>query len=163
MSIRQERLAKGLCPDCGAEAAPYRLCDRCRFKGLLGRILRKGATHGSLTAEKRGRTYFYGLGDPSLDFEYREAQPGDKRLRPRVGGIPVDVEHELIEILRRNGKPMQIDKIYEAWGRLRLRRGRESAASDLANIIVGRQKQEAKLARRAERHRKMLAAQEARN
>ena len=87
------------------------------------------------------------------NFEYREAQPGDKRLRPRLGNIPVDVQRELVALLLRNGQPMHIDEIYAAWGKLRLRSVRDSAAADLLHIVAATTKRE----RRAERNRNVEA------
>ena len=126
MSLRQERIAKGLCPNCGSEAAPYYLCGRCRFRELIGRFLRKAAKAGVVKREQRGRQSYWSRLDRAKfdDVDYREAtREDDKRLRPRVKGVPVDVEAEIMSIFTRAGKPLTVEEIYAAWGHMRLRSG----------------------------------------
>jgi DNA-binding MarR family transcriptional regulator len=157
-----QRVAKGLCPYCGEEAAPYYLCDRCRLMRKLYRVLSKGRSAGDIRTERspedrRKRRHW--LTDDARaalkagtdrDWNYREVtNPDDGRLKPRIRNIPVDVENELIKIFRDAGEPLTEAEVYEAWGRLRLRKGRASAAADMAQIIRSGRKQSAKAARRA--------------
>lgn len=160
-TIREDRLAKGLCPQCGAEAAPYRLCGQCRFRGLIYRLLRKGEKAGEIASRKQGREKRVWKVDHNKKwtFSYNEVtDESDGRLRPKLRGIPVDVERQLIKIFETAGKPLTLDEIMTAWGTLRLRAGRTSAAMDLAYIVEAKRKRAAKMARRAERQRKQLVA-----
>src|SRR4051812_7314536 len=40
-TIQQERTAKGLCPRCGEEAAPYYLCQKHRDIAKIARIMKR--------------------------------------------------------------------------------------------------------------------------
>lgn len=156
--IGDERIARGLCSNCGKEAAPWRLCGQCRFAEKIRRVLRKAKKHGLVKRTQKGRDVKWSLTDKDWSgVGFREAQEGDKRLEPRLGGIPVDIEDELVGILVASGVPMNEKELVEAWGRLRVRRGRESAAKDLAYVIEARRNQAAKISRRAERHSRMSA------
>ena len=158
MSLSQQRVAKGLCPKCGAEAAPYYLCDRCHFRGQLHRFLASGRKQGLVEQlvdpDDRRKRRFRATGPGIVHkMSYNGLDPGD-RSAPRLKRIPVDVERELAAILEQAGKPLDVDEIVEAWGRLRVRnqkRQRISVASDLAYIIESRRRRSEKLARRAAR------------
>jgi hypothetical protein len=140
--LKQERINKGLCPDCGEQAAPYYLCDRCRYINMVRRVCEKGVKAGTFRCKKKGRHKLYGIADPTIDFDYREAAPLDKRLAPRINGIPVDVKEDIYTILYRAGKPLTEEEIRYAWGKLRLRKGRTSAAHDMATILKAKEKRE---------------------
>ncbi len=164
MSIRQDRINKGLCPDCGKDAAPYLLCGSCRLKAKIGRILRRMARSGAVTRAQSGRTATWAMtyhADSSIMTKERAEKilneigwrpdpvEGDKRLRPRLGKIPVDVEKELYDLMVRMARPATIEEIMEAWGRLREKRRTESAAGDLARIIDAKRRRDEKNAKRA--------------
>lgn len=149
MGVREERLAKGQCPNCGEDAAPYYLCGRCRLGAKLGRVLRKAHAAGTVSkhpVEGDGRQvawmktdklatlgvlYEGGRGDP---------KPGDKRLEPRLRGVPVDVEKELVNMLRGAERPVTEAEIYRAWGALRTNRKSNSPAQAMAAIIKAERK-----------------------
>jgi hypothetical protein len=161
MSLRQERIAKGLCPKCGAEAAPYYLCQRCHLRGQIYRFCASTQKQGLIEIsvdpdDKRKRRVR--AAHPHIDVDqisYSGLGLGE-RAAPRLKRIPVDVERELVALLERAGKPLHVDEIIEAWGRLRVqsqRRQRISVAIDLTYIIESRRRQTDKLARRAARAR----------
>lgn len=149
-NVRRDRIAKGQCPNCGKEAAPFYLCGECRFKGKVVRGLDRGAKYGGFTRERRKDGVYYGLGDSRAwdAIKWRaEAKDGDKRLSPRLRGTRVDVERTLVEIIRYAGKPCTLEEIKAAWGRLRAKRDTPLAA-DLARIIVAEDRRKAKAAKR---------------
>lgn len=80
----------------------------------------------------------------------------DKRGRPRLRGISVDVEATLVAVIERIGRPCALEEILSAWGKLRDRRT-APLASDLATIIAAKDKREAKMKRRAQRCAKEIA------
>lgn len=152
MSVQKERVAKGLCPRCGKEAAPYYLCARCRRADKFRRVLNSGAKHGAVTKKRSDedrRTHLWSLADRDVDWSYNEAREDDRRCLPRLRNVPIDVEAELIEILREEGKSMREDEIMAAWGKLRLRNGKGSIARQLAYLIEAEQKRRARAAARA--------------
>lgn len=162
--IRQDRVNKGLCPDCGKEAAPYRLCHSCRMKGVIRRCLRSGVKAGAITASKDDRDkrkVLWNLTDRNANWEFRSAYDanevtgkswgdGDGRTRPRLARVAVDVERELVDILRRIGRPATEYEIVAAWGQLRQERKHGTAAADMAVIIKAQDKRNRKAARRLE-------------
>ncbi len=167
MKIQQTRINAGLCPNCGKEAAPYYLCPDCRGLKSLGGMLNRGEKYHIFTSERRGRTKLWRTGSyqgnrPPSEVMGSKPMPlwgegkggDDKRLRPRVGKIPVNVEKELMGILLRLGAPATCEEIMGAWGKLRVRRGRASAACDLAALIKAER-------RRERRNRKRLYKQAA--
>jgi hypothetical protein len=144
--LTKNRLAKGLCPHCGAEAAPYRECETHRFQRLIGRILRRMEARGFAQRAREGHADVWsrvpGAG-PLPEGIYREAQEGDKRLQPRLHHIPVDIEQELRALFAKmDGGPIAEEEILEAWQRLRLRTGRVSVAHDLVALILAQRKRE---------------------
>lgn len=159
-SIRQERAAKGLCPNCGKEAAPYYLCAECRFKAKIIRVMNRVEKAGALRKERRGRDTMWSMaywGNDRLTKEdvdgiiekmrwHPDPKEGDGRLRPRLGKIPVDVEKELFALMTEMARPATIEEIVAAWGRLREKRRTSSAAGDLARIIEAQRKRERKAA-----------------
>lgn len=156
-NVKRERIARGQCPNCGKEAAPYYLCHDCRLKGKIVRVLNRGAAVGGFKKERRGRESWWSMGDDKLlgTLKWRpDPKEGDGRLAPRLRGIRIDVEATLVEVIRRIGRPCTLEEILAAWGRLRERRT-APLASDLACIIAAADKRK----RRAEKR----AAVEARN
>lgn len=160
MTIAQERLAKGLCPRCGEEAAPYRLCFSHRAEEMIRRCLRNGVTAGAIDAVREGGRVTYGLTkageDKTAPWDFRAAFEGkagwnDKRYKPRLGRIPVDVEAELIGIFTRLARPATIDEILAAWGKLRQERKHRTAAGDLAAIIAAERRRNERAAKRLTR------------
>lgn len=155
MSTRQERINKGLCPNCGKIAAPYYLCGECRFGAKLGRILNRATKGGGLSTTKRdGKTYYSLVSTEKFDAVGWRADPKDSdgRLRPRLRKVPVDVEATLVAILRDAGKPCSIDEIHEAWGKLRAGKV-GTVVGDMQRIMAAKEKRERrakKLARIAE-------------
>jgi hypothetical protein len=147
--LQQKRILAWQCPLCGKEAAPWRLCYDHRLGVRLYNALRNGVRVGSLKRDEQKR---YFIGDPNAKGRWGSApihvSETDKRGRPRLRGISVDVEATLVAIITRIGRPCTIEEISEAWGRLRDRRS-SPLASDLATIIAAKDKRAAKMARRA--------------
>ena len=152
----RERVAAGLCPKCGNEAAPYYLCGKCRDMERLRRALWAGVKSGDLTEEKRGSKSYWGASDALRRGEQSnvnwargfELSSDDRRFQPRIGRIRVDVDRTLIDIMQRIGRPCAIEEVYAAWGRLRARRT-GPVAGDLASIIAADDKRARRLARNA--------------
>jgi hypothetical protein len=149
--LRRDRLNKGLCPHCGAEAAPYRECETHRFQRLLGRILRRMEARGFAQRAREGHADVWsrvpGAG-PLPEGIYREAQEGDKRLQPRLHHVPVDIEQTLkVMFTHLRGGPVTEAEILAAWSKLRERKGRVSAAQDLALLILAQRKRERRATR----------------
>lgn len=154
---RQARINAGLCPRCGEEAAPYYLCDRCRRLKSLTSGLEQMEKAGRVKSGFDGRFKVWSAGpnidDPTMPSNVRarpvwgEGRAGDKRLRPRIGRIPVDVERELAALIAAHGRPVTIEQINCAWGRMRLRKKRASAAKDLMTIIKADEKRASRLER----------------
>lgn len=150
MSLRQERVAKGLCPNCGKEAAPYYLCWNCRAKARFRRTLDRGAKVGALSKERRADGVYFSL--PKVRPE-KTAKWGstpvtglpdsDGRSQPKLRGVRVDVEATLIEVIRVIDRPCTIEEIMAAWGKLRDRRN-SPLPVDLAAIIAAQDKRERK-------------------
>lgn len=153
MSIAQERIAKGQCPNCGKEAAPYYLCGNCADRQKVYRVLREGERAGGFKGERRGKLKYWSIRDTKIldDLVARSRSPaklGDKRLQPRLRGFRVDVEATLLEVIRHVGRPMHTEEIIEAWGKLRDRRT-SPLAHDLARIVAAEDKRKRKAARQA--------------
>lgn len=147
--VKRERIARGQCPNCGKEAAPYYLCHDCRLKGKIVRVLNRGASVGGFRKERRGRESWWSMGDGAkLDtLTFRpDPKPGDGRLAPRLRGIRVDVEATIVAIMQQLGRPVTLDEILAGWGRLRERRT-APLASDLACIIAAADKRKRKSAK----------------
>jgi hypothetical protein len=149
--IAHQRILAGQCPLCGKEAAPYRLCYDHRFRQRMDRALKKGVRLGALKKDHLKR---YFIGDESKSAEWvKHGTPihlpeSDKRGRPRLRGIAVDVDATLIKVVEHIGRPCTIEEITAAWGRLRDRRS-APLATDLATIIAAQDKRARKMAKRA--------------
>jgi hypothetical protein len=124
----------------------------------LERSLRRGEKHEYFNSEKRsdGKRYWTvgaKVDDPAVqEYMGKWAAPinlpeTDRRGRPRLRGISVDVEATLVAIVGRIGRPCTLEEITEAWGRLRDRRS-SPLPSDLAVIIAAKDKRERKMAKR---------------
>jgi ribosomal protein S18 len=165
----KDRVANGLCPNCGKEAAPYRLCWDCRQLGRLTRALKKGQNLGVFNTLGAGKNALWTIN--------KNAPPGasekigkwgtpwhlpdtDLRGKPRLRGIRVDVEATLIKVIEFIGRPATIEEIVAAWGRLRDRRS-APLANDLGRIIAAADKRARKAARRAEAWQKSQAGSSA--
>jgi hypothetical protein len=153
---KQYRIDHGLCPLCGKEAVPYYLCQEHRSRNAFTRMLNRMSDRGIISREKDGgKVYYKHLpgGRSVHDFPWGkmlwEMDSNDKRLRPRLGRRPVDLDDTLIEIFETAGKPLRIDEIIAAWGKLRSKRKTESLAGDMRTIIAAQHKRDAKNARRA--------------
>jgi hypothetical protein len=145
MTLRQDRLARGLCPNCGKEAAPYFLCGDCRFKAKIVRVLNRGGKVGGFKKERRGRAVYWSIGnEAALDTLVWRPDPkeGDRRSRPRLGRVPVLVENELVKLIESMDRPATLEEIMEAWARLREKRRTSSAAGDMAKIIEAKRRRE---------------------
>lgn len=153
MSLRKERAAKGLCPECGAEAAPYYLCDECHRRRQVGRILREMTRQGFLEEGRdpndRRKVTTRWTGKPGWEEKatWRGMDYGE-RGKPRLRGVPVDVETELVRITVAAGRPMSAEEIAAAWVRLRPRPGRPAAPA-MAAIVAAGDKRARKRARNA--------------
>jgi hypothetical protein len=154
---RQHRVDHGLCPQCGKEAAPYYLCPDCRSLGSMTRLLNKMAREGLAVKAKQGRCNVFSPG-PRIDAEDRfekwgkfvwDMKPDDKRLKPRLGRRPVDLDETLLSIFTDAGKPLSIEEVCAAWGRLRTRRKTASLAGDMTAIIKAQRRREERAAKRA--------------
>lgn len=147
--IARQRILAGQCPLCGKEAAPWRLCYEHRMHARIGNTLRNGIRVGAL---KMDAQKLVSLGDPNAKGRWGSTPihvpETDRRGRPRLRGISVDVEATLVAIITRIGRPCSIEEISEAWGKLRDKRS-SPLASDLATIIAAKDKREAKMKRRA--------------
>jgi hypothetical protein len=157
--LQQQRILAGQCPLCGKEAAPYRLCYTHRQTLKLDRMLKRGEKHEYFNSEKRsdGKRYWTvgtKVDDPAVQERMAKwstpwhLPETDRRGRPRLRGISVDVEATLVAVVTRIGRPCTLEEITEAWGRLRDRRT-SPLPSDLATIIAAKDKRERKMARRA--------------
>ena len=150
MTRAQERIAKGQCPRCGKEAAPYYLCPDHRFEGQIVRICNRATNAGGLSKEKRGgRIYYRWQSQEGWDaVKWRpEAKEGDERLAPRLNGKRVNIEQTIINIMRHIGRPVTIEELTIAWGKLRAKRDAPLAA-DLSRIIIAEDRRKAKAAKR---------------
>ncbi len=165
--LQQTRILAGQCPLCGKEAAPFRLCYDHRQEGRLVRSLKRGERHEYFNSEKRadGKRYWTvgkKINDPDIrNYMGKWSIPlhlpeSDRRGRPRLKGIPVDVEALLIAIITQIDRPCTIEEITAAWGKLRDRRS-SPLASDLATIIAAKDKREAKMAKRAAQNQEACA------
>lgn len=162
MGIREDRIAKGQCPNDGKEAAPYRLCFDCRQQLRINRSLNRGARLGALTVLGTGAAALFSINKNASEGANRQwgkwstkviLPENDGRGKPRLRGQRVDVEATLIKVIEFIGRPCTIDEISEAWGRLRSKRT-SPLASDLACIIRAadkRKRRAAKLAAIVER------------
>jgi hypothetical protein len=154
MSLSDDRIAKGQCPRCGKEAAPYYLCYECRSRLRFARNINRGAKVGALVKEKRIEgTYFSLPKNPPLKTARWGSTPihlpeSDRRGHPRLRGTRVDVEATIIEVIRNIGRPCSIKEIESAWGRLRAKRS-DPLPYDLSRIIVAADKRVRKMAKRA--------------
>jgi hypothetical protein len=151
ISLQQQRILAGQCPLCGNEAAPYRLCYNHRLSARMNRTLKRGVRLGALKIDNLHR---YSIGTGDNDGRWGKwgtkivLPESDKRGRPKLRGIQVDVEETLVKIMERIGRPCTVDEISAAWGKLRDRRY-SPLASDLATIIAARDKRARKMERRA--------------
>lgn len=152
---RAERIAKGQCPTCGKEAAPYLLCWSCRLRPRVDRAMARGVKTGAVVQLPGD---FFGLpkggADPKADREWEKwstpivLDENDGRGKPRLRGIRVDVGATLLEVMRHIGRPAHMEEILAAWGRLRSKRT-DPLAGDLGRLIVADEKRARKLAKRA--------------
>lgn len=156
MTLAQDRILRGQCPNDGKEAAPFRLCYDCRQSSRVRRALKKGAKYGVFKSLGKGKHSLWMIGDKSNNPEAlrksnRNGTPfhlpdTDRRGRPRLRGITVDVEATLMQVVGHIGRPCTIEEITFAWGKLRDRRI-SPLPTDLARLI----KAEDKRKRRAEK------------
>lgn len=157
MKNRQYRIDHGLCPVCGDEAAPYYLCHKHRQIGMVGRMLKLMAQRGVVEQSKEnGRNYYRvapGHERRVDEFSWRprgsELDPNDKRFRPRLGRRPVDLDETLVQIFLDAGRPLQIEEVVAAWGRLRSKRKTESLAGDMRALIEAQRLRDMRNAKRA--------------
>lgn len=154
----QERISKGLCPQCGGEAAPYRLCFACRQKLRLNRCIGRGVKTGVVLVTGNGRNATYTLnpmkptqGDREWNKWATQGKPpeDDGRFKPRLRGVRVDVEGMLVAIIEQIGRGCTIEEIAEAWGHLRAKRD-APLPMDLARVISAKDKRERKARKYAE-------------
>lgn len=162
MTLRKERAAKGLCPNCGEMAAPYYLCGKCHCLNQLRKMAR--TMPGRFTWEpdpSDRRRKLIGLASwvGRLEIEEmavlkpRELDFGE-RGKPRLRGVPVNVQEELLGILARAGRPMSEEEIIAAWVKLRPRPNAGSVAANMARVVAAQDKR----ARRMARNRAMAGA-----
>jgi hypothetical protein len=154
---RQHRIDHGLCPICGEEAAPFYLCHDHRTYAAFERMLNRMSERGIAKKEKiKGKNYWSipaGWNGPRVeDFHWNprmgELKLSDKRLRPRMGRRPIDLEDTLVEIFREAGKPLTMEEVHAAWGALRSKRKTASLAGDMVAIIKAQRRREERNAKR---------------
>ena len=155
---KQFRVDHGMCPECGREAAPYYLCGQHRTLGAMTRMLNRMANRRTIKKEKVGRANHWSIlkgGAEVADFQWAksafEMEASDKRLRPRLNRRPVDLDETLHEIFITAGKPLLMEEIYAAWGKLRSKRKSASLAGDMAAIIQAERRRAERNAKRAAR------------
>jgi hypothetical protein len=160
MEQRQYRIDHGLCPECGRESAPYYLCEEHRQLNSLTRMLNRMADRGVLQKEKQGGKSYYSPGVNSArcgDFSWRQTlfdmDPDDKRLRPRMGRRPIDLDETLISIFETAGRRLTMEEILSAWGKLRSKRKTESLVGDMSAIILAQHRRDERNAKRLARMR----------
>jgi hypothetical protein len=167
MTLAQDRIAKGQCPNDGKEAAPYRLCYDCRQLRRVIRSLKRGERFGTVKSERKSDgVVYWSLGLNSNDPEARKAtnkwqtpwmpRENDLRHRPRLRGISVDVEATLYEVVSHIGRPCTIEEITAAWGKLRDRRT-SPLPVDLAALIKAGDKRARRNAKRIKQIEKSLS------
>ena len=164
MSLAKERVSKGLCPRCGKEAAPYYLCPEHRQSDSLARQMKRLENHGFCYSVKKGRDLWW-TGNKAMDNvkpqDVMRCPPvpvwgegkgqEDGRLRPRMRGIPTDVEATLIELFKHEKQGLTTEEVIEAWGRLRVRPGRDSAAADMKHIIIAARRRKDRASKRKQK------------
>lgn len=154
-SADRYRIDHGLCPECGKEAAPYYLCTNHRQLGSLTRLLNKMADRSIIQKLDGGRYAIpHGWNGRNIDdFAWGDTlfdmKPDDKRLRPRMGRRPIDLDETLMSIFFEAGSPLQMEEIYAAWGKLRSQRKHASLAGDMTAIIAAQRRREMRDAKRA--------------
>lgn len=122
---------------------------------MIRRFARAGERHGVIKIErsdKDKRNMLISLAEPGKKWDdkfFRDAVGDDKRLLPRLHGVPVDVEKELFGIFERHGKPMQMEEIISAWIFLRPNPKRKSITADMLKIMAAKEKRERKAAKAA--------------
>jgi len=153
--VRQERVAKGQCPNDGSEAAPYLLCWSCRLKQRLGRSLKRGAKLGAIKKDILNRYSIDKTDDGTRTIQWGKwgtpivLNEDDGRGRPRLRGTRIDIEATIHRVMEFIGRPCTIEEIMAAFGRLRAKRS-DPLPADLARIIVADEKRHRKAAKRAE-------------
>jgi hypothetical protein len=148
----KERIAKGLCPRCGKEAAPYYLCQSCRYGDRIVRMLNRGHKGGGFKKERRGNTNYWSIGDASAIDKIKwqpDPKPGDKRRLPRFRGVPIEIEQAVLGALESIGRPATLEEIIAAWVRLKADRGGGAVSHHLVAIIKADDRRARKNARRA--------------
>lgn len=163
---RAYRIDHGMCPECGKEAAPYYLCFECRKLGSMRRMLTRMADLGIIEKIKRHKGRFDAFksvesGKRVANFAWNQTlwdMPAeDARRKPRINRRPIDLDETLFGIFREAGHPLQMEEIYEAWGRLRSKRKHGTLAGDMAAIIAARRRREARAEKTRSRHSARLA------
>ena len=150
MSAAQERIARGQCPNCGKEAAPFYLCYHCRSLGKVRRVLNRAHKAGGVTRERRKDGVYWTMKDAAKwdTVAWRgDPKDGDGRLAPRLNGKRVNIEQTIINIMRHIGRPVTIEELTIAWGKLRAKRD-APLANDLARLIAAEDRRKAKAAKR---------------
>lgn len=155
MTLAQDRASRGLCPQCGKEAAPYYLCADHRTIAMIRNFLNQAAERGAVTKEKRGNKIYWSPRDIAAFDQIKwhprgsELSTNDKRLRPRLGRVPVEIDKELLRLACDIGHPFTSEEMVAAWGRLREQRKGGTIAGNMAAIIQAQRRREKRNARRA--------------
>jgi hypothetical protein len=107
--------------------------------------LKRLSAQGHLLQKKDGGSYAWqiapGMRDAPVDNRWQTSvvpDESDRRFRPRIGGIPVNVEAQIFRLAEGMGREFSIDDIIAAWGKLRgeKKRKKGSAAADVRAIIL---------------------------
>lgn len=165
---KQYRVEHGLCPACGKESAPYYLCSDCRFKGAIVHRLKRMVKAGAIETSKSGNSTLYKPAPNMIEiadtmrwgkeiFGKAGSDSTDGRLRPRLGRRPVDLDETLVGIFFDAGKPLTMEEVVTAWGRLRSKRKTESLAGDMRAIIEAQRKRDRRAAKWAEVQARLAA------
>lgn len=156
-SMQRQRVLNGQCPTCGKDAAPYRLCSDHRALASISRLLNRWEKAGAVTKSRDGGANRW-KATPNMHEVIAELPVrkmplweggDDARTRPRLRGMPVDVEATVVDILRNMGRPASVEEIQAAWGRLRGERKHGSLAADIGRIIEAQRRRDERAARRA--------------
>jgi hypothetical protein len=122
---------------------------------MIGRFMKRAEKFGAVKKEKRGNESYWLLEDPSAFDRGRwwkcgwNLDPDDKRLKPRLGRIPVEIDQELLCLAASFGRPFSTEEIIAAWGRLREQRKAGTVAGNMTAIIKADRRRAERNARRA--------------
>lgn len=154
LSLAKQRSAKGLCPRCGEEAAPYSLCSKHRLEARIHRYLKRSVKVKCVEQIGTGRHARYRIPEgwegrfdavrwQTINYET------DRRFLPRIARVPVEIENAIVAAMVSIGRPCTIEEILEAWAKLKSKGRAGTIEGNILYIIQSKDKRAEKLARRA--------------